>query len=178
MTRKAPTAATAKSAESGRHFKTDGLPREIVQQHEPHRLILPDAGHEFVATPRRRFERDQLGQALNGLRRVGAEFTQSTAGGGREAVDAPPAQHRRTGGIGQERQQCQGERPGNHGERHQHRTGDQHRDEGGRDRVGVEILDCLHILGRQRDQVAGATLQQVGRGKRIELAVKIDSHHG
>ncbi len=43
--------------------------------------------------------------------------------------------------------------------------------------MGIEVFDRLHVLGRQRDQVAGASLQQVGRRQRVQLAVQIDAHH-
>ena len=60
----------------------------------------------------------------------------------------------------------------------QHRAGHQHRDEGRGDGMGEEILDRLDVLRRQRDQVAGAPAQQIGRRQRIQLAEQVDAHLG
>ena len=43
--------------------------------------------------------------------------------------------------------------------------------------MGIEIFDRLDVLGGQRDQVAGAAFQQIGRRQRVQLAVQIDAHH-
>ena len=59
-------------------------------------------------------ERDQFGQALDRLGRMRAELAQRAARRGGQAVDAPPAQHRRARRIGQERQQRERQRPGDH----------------------------------------------------------------
>ena len=63
-------------AEAGRHLQAGGLPRKVVQQREPHRLIAPRIRHEFVAPPRRGLEGDQFGEALDRLGRVCAELSQ------------------------------------------------------------------------------------------------------
>ncbi len=52
------------------------------------------------------------------------------------------------------------------------------RDDGRGDGVGVEILHRLHVLGRQRHQVAGAAAQQVGGGEAVQLGEQGDPHLG
>ena len=48
----------------------------------------------------------------------------------------------------------------------------------GADGMGVEIFDCLDVLRRQRDQIAGAAAQQIAGRQRIELAEQRDAHVG
>ena len=111
----APTAATARPPRPVATSSAGGLAREIVQQREPHRLVAPRIGHEFVAPARRwprtpSVRRGPGSSPWRGRRARPARRARWT----RQPVDAPPPQHRRAGGIGQERQQRERQRPGDH----------------------------------------------------------------
>ena len=77
-----------------------------------------------------------------------------------------------------ERQQHQRSRPGEGRERDDHRRRHENRDHRRRHGVRVEKLDRLHVLRRERDKVARAAAQQIGRRQRIELAEERDPHLG
>ena len=121
-------------------------------------------------------ERCEFGQTLDRLRQMGADPAQCAARLAAEPIDLAASKDRRQPRPGQERQQNNGERPCNPCQQCQHPGRDQHGDECRCHGMGVEILDRLDILGRERHQIAGAAPQQIGRCQTVELGEQRDAH--
>ncbi len=166
------------SAEAGGDLQSGGLAGEVVQQLQPQALALAGDGHEAVAAGGGGVEGDQFGEALDGFGGVGAEFAERAAGGGGQPVDAGAAEDRRGGGVGEERQQGECQRPGDPGQRAEHGGGDQHGDQRRGDGVGEEILDGLDVLGGQRDEIAGSAPEEIGGGECVEPGEELDAQLG
>ena len=107
-----PDAGDGEAAEPGRDFELRGLRRQIRQEGEPVLLVVAHRCHEARAPAADRLEGDEVGEALDRLGDMGAEQAQGLARLAAELVDPPAHQDGREPGVEHERQQRQGDRPG------------------------------------------------------------------
>ena len=83
---------------------------------------------------------------------IAGDFARARA----EPVDARAPEDRREGGPGQEGQQSQSQGPAEARQHEKDADGHEHGHEGGRDRVGEEVLDQLDVMSGHADQIARA----------------------
>ncbi len=176
----APSSAIARPPSPVASSRRSDLARQIVEQREPQ---LPGsaarAAMNIVAPAIAGAESEQLGHALDGFGDVRARARPGRRARARRACPRGCRRSERRGaGVGEERRQRERERPRRGGEPRQHRARHQHGDDRRRDRVGEEVLDRFDVLGRERDQVAGAALEQIGGRERFEPGEERDAHLG
>ena len=98
-----PGAGHREAAESGRDFQRAGLERQVGQQRQTHGLVSAGGVHEAGFACPGGVERHQLGQALNGFGRVGAQGSQRPTRRRTQRIDALAATKRGKPSIEQER---------------------------------------------------------------------------
>ena len=166
------------AAEAGRRLDQRGLEREVAVVGEAHAVMVAHESQEHLAPGGLLAEREQLRQPLDRVHRVGVEQAQDFPRLAAQPVQ-PLAQeegaepHQRDEGRERRRR-----RPAMGQQRRHHRRRHQHRHQRRRHRVGIEILDQLHVLRRHADDVAAAPAQQVGRRELVQLVVERDPHVG
>ena len=155
-----------------------GLQGQVVEEGHAHPEVLSRLGGELLAARAHLPERDDLAQPLDRIHGMRGEIAGDFARARAEPVDARAPEDRREGGPGQEGQQSQGQGPAEARQHEKDADGHEHGHEGGRDRVGEEVLDQLDVMSGHADQIARAPSREIGGGQRVELAEHVEAHVG
>ena len=99
------------TAEAGGDLLEHGLARQILQEGQAHVHVGACASGEGDAAGALLLEGDDLHQALHGVHRMGVHLARRLAGPRAEPVDARAREHGAEGGVGEEREDGQRQRP-------------------------------------------------------------------
>ena len=163
-------------ARAGGHLLPRGLPREVAEERQACLRVLARQRGEGGAARGRGLEREELGEPLHRVHRVRVHGAGRLARGGAQPIDAGAAEDGAGEPRCQEGQQHQGESGAVPAEDDDNGAGDQHRHQGGRDRVREEVLHQLDVLRGHADEIAAAAAHEIRGRQTLELPEQLPAH--
>lgn len=165
-------------AEGGNHLLPGRLERQVCIERHPRALIVGRLIVKDLPARSNRTKGDEFAHALHCVHDKGIEATQFGASLAAKGINLAALEHRCERRINQEWQQYECCRPGYEGESDQNGQWYQERHHRRRHDVREEVFDRLDVLCPERNEIARAPLQKIGRRKLFQGVVEIDAHLG